>query len=175
MTPDDVRSLHDYHNWSRDRNLDAVDHLSPDQFTRHMGSSYCSIRDTIAHIYSSELVWYSRWQGESPTAVLAPELFPDSAAIRAAWLEHEQKTRAFFGTLDGVGLAQVIGYRSLAGQPATSVLWHMLQHVVNHATYHRGQVTTMLRQIDAAPPKSMDLIVFHRENEARRSEAHVAR
>ena len=40
----------------------------------------------------------------------------------------------------------------------------MLQHVVNHATYHRGQVTTMLRQLDAAPPKSMDLIAFYREN-----------
>jgi uncharacterized damage-inducible protein DinB len=38
----------------------------------------------------------------------------------------------------------------------------MLQHVVNHASYHRGQVTTMLRQLGAAPPKSQDLIVFHR-------------
>ena len=44
-----------------------------------------------------------------------------------------------------------------------SVLWHMLQHVVNHATYHRGQVTTLLRQLGAAPPKSMDLIAYYRE------------
>jgi hypothetical protein len=39
----------------------------------------------------------------------------------------------------------------------------MLQHMVNHGTYHRGQITTMLRQLDAAPPKSMDLIAFYRE------------
>jgi uncharacterized damage-inducible protein DinB len=38
----------------------------------------------------------------------------------------------------------------------------MLQHIVNHATYHRGQVTTMLRQLNAPPPKSQDLIVFYR-------------
>jgi len=164
MSPDDTRTLLEYHYWARDRMLDAVDLLPPDQFTRNMGNSFRSIRDTIAHTYSAEWIWYSRWQGQSPTAHLAPELFPDSPTIRTAWLDHEQMMRAFFGRLDGVGLAQAISYKSLAGQPATSVLWHMLQHVVNHATYHRGQVTTMLRQLDAAPPKSMDLIAFYREN-----------
>ena len=54
-------------------------------------------------------------------------------------------------------------YQLMNGQPGQSILWHMLQHVVNHATYHRGQVTTMLRQLGAAPPKSQDLIVFYRE------------
>jgi len=38
----------------------------------------------------------------------------------------------------------------------------MLQHVVNHASYHRGQVTTMLRQLGAQPGKSMDLIAYYR-------------
>lgn len=45
----------------------------------------------------------------------------------------------------------------------SDVLWQMLQHVVNHGTYHRGQIATMLRQMDAAPPRSMDLIDFYRE------------
>jgi uncharacterized damage-inducible protein DinB len=39
----------------------------------------------------------------------------------------------------------------------------MLVHVVNHATYHRGQVTTMLRQLGAAPALSMDMIAYFRE------------
>jgi uncharacterized damage-inducible protein DinB len=95
--------------------------------------------------------------------MLTPESFPDSVAIRTAWLEHEQKMRTFFEASDAAGIAQVIEYRSLAGLASASVLWHMLQHVVNHATYHRGQVTTMLRQLEAAPPKSMDLIAFYRE------------
>jgi uncharacterized damage-inducible protein DinB len=167
MTPDDLGKLLDYHYWARDRMLDAVDRLSPDQFTRNMGNSFRSIRDTIAHTYSAEWIWYRRWQLESPTAMLAPDLFPDPASIRTAWLEQEGKVRAFVGPLDGGGMAQVIEYRSLAGQPAASVLWRMLQHMVNHATYHRGQVTTMLRQLEAVPPKSMDLITFYREVDAR--------
>ena len=46
-----------------------------------------------------------------------------------------------------------------------SVFWEMLQHVVNHASYHRGQVTTMLRQLGAEPPPSQDLIAFYRERD----------
>jgi uncharacterized damage-inducible protein DinB len=42
----------------------------------------------------------------------------------------------------------------------------MVQHMVNHASYHRGQVTTMLRQLGAAPPQSMDLITFYRDRGA---------
>ena len=61
-------------------------------------------------------------------------------------------------------------YRLFTGEPSTSVFWHMLQHVVNHATFHRGQVTTMLRQLGGAPPKSQDLITYYRDRE--RSNPH---
>jgi uncharacterized damage-inducible protein DinB len=57
----------------------------------------------------------------------------------------------------------VLDYQLFNGAAGRSVFWHMLQHVVNHASYHRGQVTTMLRQLGAAPPKSTDLITFYRE------------
>jgi uncharacterized damage-inducible protein DinB len=46
-------------------------------------------------------------------------------------------------------------------------VWQMVQHVVNHASYHRGQVTTMLRQIGAEPPKPMDLIAYYRVQAAK--------
>jgi uncharacterized damage-inducible protein DinB len=71
--------------------------------------------------------------------------------------------RTFFAGLDMDGVSRVVEYTSMAGHPMQSVLWHMLQHVVNHATYHRGQVTTLLRQLGAAPPTSMDLIAYYRE------------
>ena len=56
-------------------------------------------------------------------------------------------------------------YKSLKGEPHSSSFRQMLQHVVNHATYHRGQVTTMLRQIGAKVPESTDLIAFYRMQE----------
>ena len=61
------------------------------------------------------------------------------------------------------GVTRVFEYKLLNGQPGKSSFWQMLQHVVNHGSYHRGQVTTMLRQLGAAPAKSTDLITFYRE------------
>jgi uncharacterized damage-inducible protein DinB len=166
MTRTEVQTLIDYNYWARDRLLHAVEQLSAEQFTRDLGSSFRSVRDTLAHLYAAEWIWYRRWVGESPTALPPADRFPDSASVAAAWREIEAQIRAYFEPLDDRALTRVIEYTSTAGVPGASVLWHMLQHVVNHSTYHRGQVTTMIRQLGAAPPRAMDLIAFYREREA---------
>jgi uncharacterized damage-inducible protein DinB len=163
MTLQDLRLLLDYHYWARDRVLDAVEPLPHDQFIRDMGSSFRSIRDTLAHLYFAEWAWYSRWQGDSPTSQLPADMFPDLATIRALWRDQEAKMRTLLESLDEAGINRRIEYKLLSGKPGASVFWHMLQHVVNHASYHRGQITTMLRQLGATPPKAMDLIAFYRE------------
>ena len=93
MTIEELRLLFDYHYWARDRILNAVEPLSPDQVARDMGNSFRSIRDTLAHIYAADWAWYSRWIGNSPTALLPADMFPDIAAIRAAWIELEANVR----------------------------------------------------------------------------------
>ena len=163
MTKQDLQMLLDYHYWARDRVLAAIETLSPEQFTRDMGNSFRSIRDTAAHIYSADWIWFRRWQGESPTAIIKSETFPDLTSLREAWLTLERHVRAHVSGLDANAIEKVTEYRLLNGQPGASPFWQMLQHVVNHGTYHRGQLTTMLRQIGAAPPRSMDLIAFYRE------------
>jgi uncharacterized damage-inducible protein DinB len=162
VTLADLETLLDYHYWARDLVLDATEPLTPEQFVRDLASSFRSIRDTLAHTYSAEWVWNSRWQGVSPTALLPPEQFPDVSSIRGAWSANEGKVRAFVNGLGEEGVNRVFEYRLLSGQPGRSTFSQILQHVVNHASYHRGQVTTMLRQLGAAPPKGMDLIAFHR-------------
>jgi uncharacterized damage-inducible protein DinB len=166
MTPADLRTLIDYHYWARDRALDAAALLTPEQYTKPLGSSFTSVRDTLAHTYSSEWAWYWRWRGTSPTSMLPFDQFPDVASLRKAWAEHEAKVRAFVGALDEAGVNRVYEYKTLNGQPGSSAFCEMLQHVVNHASYHRGQVTTMLRQLGAQPGKSMDMIAYYREAQA---------
>jgi uncharacterized damage-inducible protein DinB len=158
----DLRTLLDYHYWARDRLLAALEPLPLEQFNRDLGSSFKSIRETVVHTYAAEWAWHSRWHGQSPTVLMTSEAFPDVAAIRHAWTDHEKKMRAFLEGLGEDGVTRVIEYKLLSGQPGSSPIWQMLQHVVNHASYHRGQVTTMLRQLGAQPPKSMDMIAYYR-------------
>jgi uncharacterized damage-inducible protein DinB len=158
----DLRTLFDYHYWARDRLLDALEALTPEQLTRDMGNSFKSIHETVAHVYAAEWAWYARWHGNSPTALLPSDQVPDLASIRRAWSEQEAKMRAYVDGLGEDGGSRVIEYKLLSGQAGSSPLWQMLQHVVNHASYHRGQVTTMLRQLGAQPAKSMDMIAYYR-------------
>jgi uncharacterized damage-inducible protein DinB len=162
MNLQDLRIMLDYHYWARDQMLDALEPLTPEQFTRDLGSSFKSLRDTVAHMYAAEWAWYKRWTGDPPTAAFPLDQFRDLASIRAAWSEHEPKMRAFVDTLGEAGVARVLNYTLLSGATGSSPVWQMVQHVVNHASYHRGQVTTMLRQIGATPAKSVDMIAFYR-------------
>lgn len=165
MNLQDLRILLDYHYWARDRLLKAAEALTSEQWTRDLGSSFRSVRDTLAHLYSAEWAWCSRWQGTSPTAALPADLFPDVPSLGKQWAELEGKVRTFVESLGEAGISRVFEYKLLGGQAGASVFWHMLQHMVNHGSYHRGQVTTMLRQLGAAPAKSMDLIAFYRERQ----------
>ncbi len=143
--------------------LDALEPLTLEQFTRDLGNSFRSIRDTAAHIYAADWIWHARWIGRSPTALVSAEMFPDVATLRGAWSELETKVRSLVDDLGEPGVNRVFEYRLLSGAPGTSPFWQMLQHVVNHASYHRGQVTTMLRQLEMPPVKSTDMITFYRE------------
>jgi len=162
MNLSDLRTLLDYHYWARDVILDAVTPLTLEQFTRQVDSSFKSVRDTVAHIYAADLVWYTRWMGESPGALVAYDSFADVDSIRGAWIALEKKVRAFVDGLGEAGVSRVFEYKLLSGASGATPFSEMLTHVVNHGSYHRGQVTTLLRQLGAAPPKSTDMITFYR-------------
>ena len=164
MNIEEALTLVDYHYWARDRVLDAVDALEPEQYVKDLGSSFKSVRDTVVHTYGAEWIWYSRWIGDAPSSLPDPEVFPDVASVRVPWKAQEEKVRLFVRSLASSDqLGRVFKYRLMNGQPAESAFAHMLQHVVNHASYHRGQITTMLRQLGAPAPKSQDMIFFFRE------------
>jgi uncharacterized damage-inducible protein DinB len=165
MTREYLDLLVDFHYWARDRVLAAVAALDSEQYARPLGSSFSSVRDTLNHLYFAEWVWYRRWHGESPRGMPSVDL-PDLATLRATWSEHEAKLRAFVRGLDEAGVARVLDYTLFSGQAGSSPMWQMVVHLVNHGSYHRGQVVTLLRQLGAKPPQSTDLITFFRERSA---------
>jgi uncharacterized damage-inducible protein DinB len=162
MNVQDLKTMLDYHYWARDRLFEAIAALTPEQYTRDLGSSFKSVRETLTHIYAAEWAWYERWQGRSPTALLAADRFADSAALARAWAEHEKQMRAFVDDLGDADVDRIISYTLLSGHAGASPIWQMVQHIVNHASYHRGQITTMLRQLGAQPAKPMDMIAYYR-------------
>ena len=56
MTKDDIQMLYEYDRWANKRVLQAASALSTEQFTRDLGGSICSIRDTLVHIIGGEWI-----------------------------------------------------------------------------------------------------------------------
>ena len=162
MTPEEIRTLYDYNAWANHRTLDAASALTVEKFVQPMGSSFGSVRDTLAHIYGAEWIWLERFQGRSPASLPDGAEFQDVASLRDKWAELEVRLHKFVGALTQDDLNRVLEYKTLKFGVYSNPLWQSMQHVVNHGTYHRGQVTTLLRQLGAQPVLT-DLMHYYRE------------
>jgi uncharacterized damage-inducible protein DinB len=160
MQPETIRDLYLYNHWANQRTLASVAPLSSEQFTRGMGNSFSSVRDTVAHILGAEWIWLERWLGRSPKALLPASDFPTVDALHQRWATVEQDRNSFLQTLTPERLQQSISYINLRGQNLAYPLWQQVMHVVNHSSYHRGQVTTLLRQL-GAEPQNTDFLGYY--------------
>lgn len=165
MNAEDFRLLYDYNSWANHRTLDVCAQLTEDQFTRDMGSSFRSARDTLVHIMLVEWLWLERWHGRSPNSYAPVSEFPNVDAVRARWAEIDSDLRDYIASLNPEEVQRVVHHTTTAGVPQAAPLWQMLQHLANHGTYHRGQLATLLRQL-GAKANSTDLIAFYRERAA---------
>ena len=166
VTPELLRVLFQYNLWADLRTLDACSSLTTEQFTRELGSSFSgSVRDTIAHLYGAEWVWNERFQGRSPSGLPPASSYSDLASVGAKLEEMDLYYIDYVAKLTPQDLERAIRYKSLAGGEFANPLWQCLHQLTNHATYHRGQVVTLLRQL-GVKPASTDLIGYYREQAA---------
>jgi uncharacterized damage-inducible protein DinB len=159
-----IRLLCDYTKWADARMLAAVSALEPEPWTRDLGSSLKSVRDTAVHVAGAQWLYYSRCKGESPKATWNPAEFPTPASLREKWEPLGAELAGFASAQTEESLRRPLSYRNLKGDPVSAPLGEVLLQVTNHSTYHRGQVTTLLRQL-GAQPVSTDLILYCMEIE----------
>jgi uncharacterized damage-inducible protein DinB len=158
MTKDDIHLLYEYDRWANNRVLQVVSKLTVEQFTRDLGGSFRSVRDTLVHIISGEWGWLAYWKEPIHSSafltdlrkrrdgLFSPDAFPNVAAVQLKWGEVEKELIEFVNRLTNESLERMLPLRT------TQIsLAHLMQHLTNHSTYHRGQVALMMRQLDAEP------------------------
>jgi len=151
MNKQDVLVLFEYNRWATGRTLDAVEKLDPDAFAKDLRNSFPSIRDTLVHILNAEWAWLMRWKGSVPSAWASPADFPTVARVRTRLGEIDCEREGFLAAHSDEQIASPFSYKDMQGNSQRVPMIVTMQHVVNHSTYHRGQITTMLRQLGAAP------------------------
>lgn len=159
MNLNDIRALFDYTDYANALALDAAETLTDEQLRHDFNISHHSIFGTLAHMAGAEWVWLSRWQGISPSELWNEATFADLSSLRARWTEIEAGRKGMLEGLTMEALQAELSYRNVKGEPYTLPLISQMQHVVNHATLHRGQVIGMIRQLGIAPP-AVDLLYY---------------
>jgi len=166
MTTDDIRLLYEYDHWANRRMLNAASRLTDEEFTRAVSGSFHCVRDTLLHILGGEWIWLAYWRNppESPAslsdlkakrdALFCHEAFPNVDALQLKWIEVQSEQSEFVNRVDDKSLAKMLPFRG-----TRLSLMHLMQHVVNHSTYHRGQVALTIRQL-GAEPLATDFHVF---------------
>ena len=161
MTKSEVVTLFDYDKWATNEQLKVVTGLDDEQYNRNLGTSFGGIHGTLVHIFGAQRVWLTRWKGEAPTALPGADELPTLVRLTERWNALRDEMGTFLQNLSDEKLAQRLAYKDLKGNSYSQPLVHQMQHLINHSTYHRGQITTMLRQVGATPVGT-DLIGYYR-------------
>jgi uncharacterized damage-inducible protein DinB len=161
MTLQEVTHLVAFNRWADARFFEALSQLSPEQYGRDLQSSHGGIHGTLVHIVGVEKGWLRRWQRQPETTASPLRQMHSLTELRAYWEDVCAEMEQFLTTLDDLKLQETLETTTLAGT-FTAPYWQMIQHVVDHSSYHRGQIVTMLRQLGVTPP-STGLMRFYRD------------
>ena len=164
MNVSEIQHLYAYTEWANALVLDAAEKLSSEELLRDVHISHNSIQGTPAHMAGAEWIWLERWHGTSPVGPEAWEQWTVEQCgtlqqLHAKWRPVIDKRHAYLERLKDPDLPKPLSFKRMNGEAYALPLVQQLQHVVNHATLHRGQVVGMIRQLGITPPAT-DLLFY---------------
>jgi uncharacterized damage-inducible protein DinB len=158
-SPEEITKLFHYNRWANAKVLESAATLTEEELKRVLGGSFPSVIGTLTHLYAAEWIWLERLRGVSPSGLPSAQQLPTLAALKEKWSAVEAGQKAFVEGLTDDRMEEKVSYRNVKGEPWSYALGELLVHIVNHSTYHRGQVATMFRQLGQKPAPT-DYLLF---------------
>lgn len=149
-----------YNVWANRRIDNMVSALTDEEFYKEIISSFPSVHTTIEHILGAETVWYNRLQGISLTAF--PDFPNERTALLNLFIQQSEKLYKSVFSLTEEELKTAQTFKDTKGSPYQQTGEEMIQHCVNHSTYHRGQLMMMFRQLEVQNILGLDYITYLR-------------
>ncbi|WP_221391958.1 DinB family protein [Dyadobacter sp. NIV53] len=114
----------------------------------------------LSHILLAQVNWYKRTIGRQDDVPvwsiqnINPEMVIELESNGKLWAD-------YIRSLNVDDFGKLLSYKNMAGVSCQTTIQDTLCHMVNHGTYHRGQIIRRIRELDLAPP-STDYILFAR-------------
>ena len=151
-----------FNTWANTQTANVLKVIDDELYFRENKSSFPSIAKTILHTHGAQVVWLKRLQGESLRSFPAADFASDKIETLNRFIQSSKELEDFIASKDETFLTSEYSYQNMKGDPFTDAVIETLFHVVNHSTYHRGQVISMLREAGVTNVVSTDLIHYLR-------------
>jgi uncharacterized damage-inducible protein DinB len=165
------RRLTEYNSWMNEKLYESCAQLSDEERKRDLGAFFRSIHGTLNHLLMVDHAWLLRctrdFDSHSPRdsagnairlTSLDQILFDEFPALRAQRRTTDFLLERWVASLDDASLQGLVEYNSSYGA-RRHPLWWVLTHLFNHQTHHRGQVTTLVKQL-GRDPGTTDLMLM---------------
>ncbi|NOT36489.1 MAG: DUF1572 family protein [Saprospiraceae bacterium] len=159
---DYLLQLAKYNVWANQRFFDVFSTLDQEQLEQEINSSFNSIRMTVKHMFDAEKGWWFRLNDPQFLYKFGEDYNGEFSELLKEFKEISQQWVRFIESSDEQIFQSKFKYRRANGE-YESLIQDAIIHLFNHASYHRGQLVTMLRQVGSNKIPSTDFILYTRE------------
>ncbi len=149
--------------WANQQLFDCIGKLTEEQINKEINSSFPSVRQTIIHMWDAECAWWQRLKLVEKIEMPSQGFTGDFQELIAKVNQQSATWKEWVDNATEAQLRHVFFYRNTKREEFKQTVYEMLQHLMNHGTYHRGQLVTMLRQLGVDKIPQTDFVVFCRK------------
>lgn len=147
-----------YNLWANQRTINLLNQYDEKIIIQNIVNSFSSIELTMKHLWGAEKIWLMRLQGNS-TATF-PNFDGSVQEVFQTGLKVSKDFLAFIENQKEDFFESTCNFQDSSGIAYSIPVSQIIHHIMNHSTYHRGQITTLGRQADFGEIKSTDYISY---------------
>jgi uncharacterized damage-inducible protein DinB len=160
MTKKDLLDIANYSNWVDGTLINWIEQIDDRQWEMEIESSFNSIAKTVLHIISAKKVWIDFWQNNADPVFLSTEFTGTKSELIVIWKKVMEDYMNLIEHFPQEEYSKIISL-IIRGEKWNMEFYQTVLHQNNHATYHRGQLVTMLRQAGFTDFSNTDLATYY--------------
>lgn len=158
-----LEHLSSFNLWANQKFADVLLTATEEQVNKEIQSSFPSITKTLKHILDAETAWWLRMQDSSQSFKFGEDYPGTLEELLQDLLDQSKQWKEYIKSKTETELQASFRYIRLEKEFESRII-DALIHLFNHGTYHRGQLVTMMRQVQISQIPGTDFIAYVREN-----------
>ncbi len=159
MISQQFQKLWRYNNWAWEHVLNSAQKISNEELNKERPFFWKTIYGTLAHTVGAERLWLERLNGHSPSRLYDVQDYPDLESLIEQRMQVQSKWEMYLRNLTEEQVQSQMTYQATEGTPRQNKIADIIQHVANHSTEHRSQLTPILFQL-GEPTNPLDYIFY---------------